>query len=168
MATLVSSDLRSRLVVVPRKYQFRAADNPYDLNWLVVDARLQGPGVPGRVMATRLATWELDGMVRQLLLLADGQRSLWHPRFFDSGLHLWIRRATERNDACQVTALLSPVTGPLPVEALAAWNGQQLTRSVHRIEGVRFRCSRDALGLFALELGRALQGFPVRTLQKTG
>ena len=168
MATLVSSDLRSRLVLAPRGYQFRQADNLYDLNWLTIDARLQGPGAPGRIIPTRLATWELEAMVGQLQLLADGQRSMWHPRFFDSGLHVWIQRATDRNDAWQVTALLSPVTGPLPVEALAAWNGHRLTRPVHRIEAARFRCTRDALGLFAVELGRALRGFPVRQLRKIG
>ena len=67
-----------------------------------------------------------------------------------------------------IVTVVSPVTGPLPVEALAAWNGHRLTRPVHRIEAVRFRCSRDALGLFAVELGRALRGFPVRQLRKIG
>ena len=165
---LFRSDLRSRLVVVPRDYQFLSADNLYDLNWLEVHARVQGPGVPGRVVATRLATWELEAMVGQLRLLSEGQRAWWHPRFFDSGLHLWVRRTNERNDLCQVTVFASPVSGPLPVEVLDAWDGQRLRRPVHRIEGLRFVCSRDALGLFGLELARALRGFPMRPLRKTG
>lgn len=168
MATLISTDLRSRLVVVPRAYQFDAADNLYDLNWVQVMSRLCGPGTSGKMVATRLTTWELDGMAAEGVLLAEGQRALWHPRFFDSGLHLWIRRATDRNDMCHVTALLSPVTGPLPVESLDHWHGDRLLHPDQRIEGIRFRCTRESLGLFALELRAGLGGFPVRQMQKTG
>lgn len=170
MSTLISTDLRSRLVVQPRAYQFEAADNLYDLNWVQVFARLSGPDAAhgGRVVRTRLTTWDLDGIAAQCLQLAEGQRALWHPRFFDSGLHMWIRRSTDRNDTCQVTALLSAVTGPLPVEALDSWRGDRLASPDALLEGLRFRCTRDALALFALELRNSLQGFPVRPLQKTG
>ncbi len=175
MATLISTDLRSRLVVQPRAYQFEAADNLYDLNWVQVFARLSGPsrglnsgGGSGHIVRTRLTTWDLDGIAAMCLQLADGQRALWHPRFFDSGLHLWIRRSTDRNDTCQVTALLSGVTGPLPVEALDSWQGDRLSCPDQSLEGLRLRCTRDALALFALELRESLQGFPVRQLQKTG
>jgi hypothetical protein len=174
MSTLISTDLRSRLVVQPRAYQFEAADNLYDLNWVQVFARLSGPhtgsghGQHGRVVRTRLTTWDLDGIAAQCLQLAEGQRALWHPRFFDSGLHMWIRRSTDRNDTCQVTALLSSVTGPLPVEALDHWHGDRLAWPDPLLEGLRFRCTRDALALFAHELRESLQGFPVRALQKTG
>ncbi|MSP91237.1 MAG: hypothetical protein EXR79_05480 [Myxococcales bacterium] len=167
MATLTSSNLRGRLVLQPRGYQFQKADNLYDLNWLWVLARLWVPGAQGRVFRTRLATWEIDSVVSHCLMLAHGQRAMWHPRFFDSGLHLWVRRSNERADLCVVTALLSQITGPLPADGLHLWHGDRYVDPEGLIEGVRFQCTRAALAVFAEELRNATVPFPVRTLQKT-
>lgn len=167
MPTLTSSDLRGRLVVQPRGYQFHTADNLYDLNWVEVVTRLASPGMPGRVVRTRLSTWELLAIAEHCEELAVGQRAMWHPRFFDSGLHLWVRRSTHRVDACQIVVLLSPVTGPLPPDALERWEGDRLVRA-DGLEGLRFQCTRAALALFAEELRVSMATVPARTLQKTG
>lgn len=168
MPTLTSADLRCRLVLIPRGYQFDSADNLYDLNWIEVSARLASPGDSGRVVRTRLATWELDAIADQCALLANGDRTAWHPRFFDSGLHLWVERSITRGDTCTITALLSDVTGPLPVGALDGWQGERMHHKAGLCEGVRFPCSFAALALFGGELRAAMGGFPRRALRKTG
>lgn len=167
MATLTSWDLRSRLVVQPRGYQFRAADNLYDLNWIEVMARLVSVRSPGRVVRTRLATWELVSVAEHCAQLAESSRAEWQPRFFDSGLHLWLRRSTERADLCSVTALLSGVTGPLPVDISDYWRGERLFHP-DGVEGLRFSCSVRALALFAEELRITMRAFPTRSLRQTG
>jgi hypothetical protein len=166
VATLTSADLRARLVVAPRGYQFQHADNLYDLNWIWVQARLIAPGVQGRVIKTRLATWELDSIAAHCLLLADGHRAMWHPRFFDSGLHLWVRRSNERAELCVVTALLSAVTGPLPADGMNRWNGDRYRHPDGFVEGLRFHCTRAQLAVFAEELRACTSEFPLRTLRR--
>ncbi len=167
MATLTSVNLRGRLVLLPQRYQFGNADNLYDLNWVVVSARLVSPGHPGRVVRTRLATWELLGMAAHLDQLAANQRALWLPRFFDSGLHLWVRRANDRADLIHVTALLSPITGPPPHDVLEHWRGDRLTHS-DGFEGLRFVCTRGALAVFAEELRIIMRAYPTRSLRQAG
>ena len=167
MATLTAHDLRSRLVLQPRGYQFRAADNLYDLNWIVVVARLVSARHPGRVIHTRLATWELAGIAEHCQQLADGQRTEWQPRFFDSGVHLWLRRSTERANLCSVTALLSSVSGPLPVDIASYWRGERLEHP-DGVEGLRFPCSMAALALLAEELRTTMRAFPSRRVRQTG
>lgn len=167
MATLTSADLRSRLVLLPRDYQFRSADNIYDLNWVVVMGRLVGRGSPGRVIRTRLATWELVSIVNHLSQMASGERTLWQPRFFDSGLHLWLRRSTERPELIIATVVLAPVTGPPPHDLLAHWRDDRLIYP-GGVEGLRFACTRGALALFAEELRAMMAAFPTRPLQASG
>lgn len=167
MATLTSADLRGRLVLQPRGYQFSAADNLYDLNWITVIARLASPGHPGRIVRTRLATWELAGMVTHLDQLADGYRTLWQPRFFDSGLHVWFRRSVDRPDIVQVTVVLSQVTGPPPFDVLEHWHGDRMIHA-DGLEGLRFVCTRGALALFAEELRITMSAYPTRALLRTG
>ena len=164
MATLTSSDLRCRLVLLPQDYQFRTADNIYDLNWVVVIGRLVGRGSPGRIIKTRLATWDLAIIVDSLQQIAHGERILWQPRFFDSGLHLWLRRSTERPDLLIATVVLAPVTGPPPHDLLANWRDDRLLYP-GGVEGLRFTCTRGALALFAEELRLVSSAFPTRTLQ---
>lgn len=168
MATLTSVDLRSRLVLRPRDYQFDSADNLYDLNWLSVTARIGSQDPSGSAVQTRLATWELDAIALHCEKLANGQRAMWHPRFFDSGLHLWMRRSTDRSDHCVVMVILSEITGPLPVDQLDFWRDDRFHRPDGGLEGVRFRCTRSALAIFAEELRVAMARFPVRPLRKTG
>jgi len=168
MPTLISSDLRCRLVLLPRGYQFDSADNLYDLNWIDIGARIASPGEISRLVRTRLATWELDAIADHCVNLASGQRAMWHPRFFDSGLHLWVQRSSDRGDTCLVTVLLSAVTGPLPVDGLDLWRGDRFRHPEGLCEGVRFPCTFAALALFASELRAAMSGFPMRPLQKTG
>lgn len=167
MATLTSWDLRSRLVLQPRGYQFQTADNLYDLNWIDVVGRLVAVRSPGRIVRTRLATWELSGIAAHCEQVARGERALWQPRFFDSGLHMWVRRSAERVDICQVTAVLSPITGPLPSDMLQHWHGDRLFHP-DGLEGLRFSCSRPALLLFAEELRLTMRAWPTRTVQATG
>ena len=167
MATLISADLRGRLVIQPRCYQFSHADNLYDLNWVLVMARLVSPGAPGRVVKTRLATWELLGMAAHLEQMATGQRALWQPRFFDSGLHLWLRRANDRADLFHVTVLLSPITGPPPHDVLEFWRGDRMTHP-DGFEGLRFVCRRSALAVFAEELRIIMSAYPTRPLRQVG
>ncbi|MFZ4578364.1 MAG: WapI family immunity protein [Myxococcota bacterium] len=168
MATLTSLDLRIRMTPLPTSYQFEVADNLFDLNWIWVKIRVSASGLPGHFVHTRLATWELASLAEHTDQLADGQRAMWHPRFFDSGLHLWVRRSAERNDTCIVTLVLSPVTGPLPADALPSWHADRFRHPGGQLEGARFQCSRAALALFAEELRDALTAFPVRPLQKVG
>lgn len=167
MATLTSADLRGRLVVQPRGYQFSNADNLYDLNWVLVAARLVTPSAPGRVIKTRLATWELLGMAAHLQQMASNQRALWQPRFFDSGLHLWLRRASDRSDHIHCTVLLSSVTGPPPHDVLEHWNGDRMTHP-DGFEGLRFTCTRGALAVFAEELRIIMHAYPTRSLRQVG
>lgn len=164
MATLTSADLRCRVVLQPRDYQFRTADNIYDLNWVIVMGRLVGRGSPGRVIRTRLATWELTSIVNHLEQMANGERTLWQPRFFDSGLHLWLRRSTERPDLIVATVVLAPVTGPPPHDLLANWRDDRLTYP-GGMEGLRFTCTRGALAIFSEELRTIVAAFPTRSLQ---
>ncbi len=165
MATLSSNDLRIRLVLQPRAYQFDDADNLYDLNWVTVNARIVFGGRPGQVMRTRLATWELQTIVAQCDLLARGQSSLWQPKFFDSGVHLWLRRSLDRGEYFDVAALLSSVSGPLPADTPKLWIGPQLHHPDGNLEGARYSCSRSALGLFVEELRESMVDFPLRPLK---
>ncbi|MBI5611197.1 MAG: hypothetical protein HY902_20155 [Deltaproteobacteria bacterium] len=167
MATLTSANLRHRLVLQPRGYQFSIADNLYDLNWVTVLTRLVSPGQPGRIVKTRLATWELASMAAHLEQLAEGTRTLWQPRFFDSGLHLWLRRSTERPDLILVTVVLAQVTGPPPMDVLEHWRGDRMTHE-DGLQGLRFVCTRGALALFAEELRIIMQAYPTRALRPTG
>lgn len=167
MATLTSQDLRSRLVLQPRGYQFYSADNLYDLNWIEVVARLVTVRQPGRIIRTRLATWELMGIAEHCQQLADGVRTEWQPRFFDSGLHLWLRRTTDRVDLCALTCLLSAISGPPPVDVASYWRGDRLAHP-DRVEGLRFSVSRPALAVFAEELRTTMHAFPSRRVRRTG
>jgi len=165
VATLTSVDLRGRLVIQPRCYQFAQADNLYDLNWVLVAARLVSPRRPGRIVKTRLATWELIGMADHFDQLAALQRSAWQPRFFDSGLHLWVERTSDRADLFVVTALLSPVTGPPPADVIDHWRGDRLSHP-DGFEGLRFACTRAALALFGEELRVIMRAYPTRSLRQ--
>ncbi len=167
MATLTSADLRRRLVLQPRRYQFNDADNLYDLNWIDVVARLVAPRSAGKVVRTRLATWELASMAAHVAQMAAGERAQWQPRFFDSGLHLAMRRSSERPDQVEVVVLLSAVSGPLPVDISQHWQGDRLHRA-EGFDGLRFSCSRGGLELFAHELQLLARAFPQRQLLGVG
>lgn len=167
MATLTSADLRRRLVLQPRHYQFADADNLYDLNWVDVAARLVAPRAAGKIVRTRLATWELASMATHVAQMAAGERAQWQPRFFDSGLHLAMRRSNDRPDLVDVVALVSAVSGPLPVDIGQHWRGDRLVHTAG-FDGLRFSCSRGGLELFAHELQVLARAFPQRQLLGVG
>ncbi len=167
MATLTSADLRTRLQVVPLDYQFARAENAQDHNQVEVVARLAGPAMAARTVTTRLLTWELRGMVEACRKLADGQLAVWQPHFLDSGLHLWLRRSDDRGDRLLAVAVVSTISGPLPVEAASAWQGAILQVPGQALSGIRFSCSAHALAVFAAELQGAMLALPPRTLAAT-
>ncbi len=162
MASLTATDLQTRLSVSPRQWQFEDADNPYDLNWLNTRLSLAARGGRSRVVMTRAVVWELADVAGICDRLAAGSRSNWHSRLLDSGLHLHIRRASDRGDAFRVVAMATQAGGALPADFKAFWDDDWLTRPGTGVWGIRMTCSGSALGLFASELETELSAWPPR------
>lgn len=162
MASLTSVDLQTRLSVSPQRWQFEAADNPYDLNWVLTRIALKGRNGRARTLQTRVVVWELADVVGIAERLAQGSRSSWHSRLLDSGLHLHMRRTDDRGDAFRVIALAAADGGPLSADFQALWRDEWLDVAGSGVWGVRMTCSRGALGVFASELEAELQSWPPR------
>ncbi len=162
MASLTATNLRTRMSVSPRGWQFEDADNPYDLNWLTIRLAVKAQKGRNRVVTTRVVVWELADVAGICTRLAAGTRSNWHSRLLDSGLHLNIRRTSERSDVCRVMALASTAGGALPADFKPYWDDDWLAQSGAAIWGVRMTCSRAALSLFAAELESELAAWPPR------
>jgi len=166
VAVLTSIDLHSRLSLSLHGYQFQLADNRCDLNFLHVVARVSHRGRACPPIRVRALTWELRGAADALDELSGLRMAGWKSRLLDSGLELHAERDPHRGDAFGIAALISTLDGPLPADLELQWDGARLVTEGGLVEGIRMRCSRSALGLFAAELHEDLDRFPVRRLPK--
>lgn len=163
---MTSIDLRSRLVVSIRGWQFALADNRCDLNWLVVSATQVYRGSRSTTTDVRILRWELADAADSIEQLACLDRGEWRSRLLDSGLHLQFGRDADRGDVFAVGALVNTLDGPLPADLDVAWDGDRMVSDGLVVQGIRMRCSLAALGLFAAELRDELQAWPDRHLPK--